>query len=119
MKQYIGLFAQILKQMKLHKVLHLYACTSQPCENTAGDVRQHAHNNNSFRGLEDAAQNLTLQHILESPETIQITASTQRVKKYAIVQTDELISEEHIKFEQEIAHGAIEAVMQKGGNAKE
>ena len=38
-----------------------------------GDVRSYARDNNSARGLGDAAQNIALSSILESKETMEIT----------------------------------------------
>ena len=53
----------------------------------------HCHNDNSVRGLTNAAENLTLQRILESPETISLSKSATRERKYARVITKELITD--------------------------
>ena len=53
----------------------------------------HCHNDNSVRGLTNAAENLTLQRILESSETISLSKSATRERKYARVITKELITD--------------------------
>ena len=113
MKQYIETIATLLHLIKKFPHISLYACSSQPCENTAGDVRQHAHNDNSVRGLRNAAINLTLQRCLESDDTIRISASATREPKYATVVTTSLISEDEVQRIAIVANRAEQGVMSK------
>ena len=60
--------------------LHLYACTSQACENTFADIRRFAHNDNAALSLINAAKRLALLHFYESDKTLLQFSESERMQ---------------------------------------
>jgi len=61
--------------IKQNSTLSLYACSSQPCENTFADIRSLAKDDNSADSLIYAAKRLALLNFLENDKTLQVTGA--------------------------------------------